>query len=124
MINILEIVSELLLNAAVVGKRGENLSRTFTCCRDEFTHERVVKGLCSAEWFREMEQIIKRIPGINNSVALLGIVLSYDAATLTLKSGTTATPLYASLGNVNQDDLIRNTENVAFVGFFPKHSVR
>lgn len=122
--NILEIVCEMLLNASVVGDSGENFGKCFKMIRDERSGERVVEDLCSSEWYKTTEAKVKQIPGIKSDVVLLGLILSYDAASVNLKTGSTATPLYVSIGNVSPGDACRSSENVSFVGFFPKHAVR
>lgn len=122
--NILEIVSEMLMNASIVGEQGQFFKKTFNLIRDDESNERVVEDLCSAEWYRATLHKIKQMPGIRKDVVLLGLLLSYDAAVVNLKSGSSATPLYISIGNVSHSELTRNSENVSFVGFFPKHAVR
>lgn len=121
--NILEIVCEMLLNEAIVGVDGGNFQTKFRLIKDPLSGERVVEDLSSSEWFRITETQIKKIPGLRNNVTLLGLVLSYDAASVNLKTGSTATPLYVSIGNIAMGDMYRSSENVKFVGFFPKHSV-
>lgn len=121
--NILEIVSEMLLNAAIVGKLGEHFIRCFQSRKSDTTRERVWESLCSSEWFRETERKMRSISGINENAYLLGLLLSYDAAAVNLKTGNSATPLYVSVGNVSYNEVARNSENINFVGFFPKHTV-
>lgn len=121
--NVLDIVSEMLINASVVGDNGELFQIRYKDIRDEETHERVVEDLCSGEWFKTTDAEVKQLHGISEDSTLLGLVFSYDAASVNLKTGSTATPLYVSVGNVSQNDIARNSENVGFVGFFPKHTV-
>lgn len=121
--NILEIVAEMLLNASIVGEKGEHFQTRFRRLIDPESGERVVEDLCSGEWFRTTELEMKQIPGLKNNIVLLGLILSYDAASINLKTGNTATPLYVTLGNIAPGNIYRSSENVSFVGFFPKHSV-
>lgn len=123
-INVLEVISEMLLNEAIVGSRGERLQQDFKLLKDPDTGERMVTSVNSSDWFRKTEQQMKSNVTLRNGTKLLALIFSYDAASVNLKTNSTVTPLYVSIANIENADGKRCTENIGFVGFFPKLTVR
>jgi hypothetical protein len=113
--DILEVISQQLLDNKVVGEKGENFAVDFEC--KEVHGKRVISDFHTGEYMRKGSEWVKN--NIGPEVKLLPIILSTDKTVVSEGNNKTAFPCYLSVGNLKLKTMCMDG-STELVGYLPE----